>query len=89
MILTVLPVPPVTVRPSITLESGQRSEDDLTHKLVDIIRINQRFQENREAGAPQLIIEDLWELLQYHVTTFFLTILSQGYLLQGTGQAGP
>lgn len=70
MVLTVLPVPPVTVRPSITLESGQRSEDDLTHKLVDIIRINQRFQENRDAGAPQLIIEDLWELLQYHVTTY-------------------
>ncbi|MHC1585302.1 MAG: DNA-directed RNA polymerase subunit A' [Candidatus Syntropharchaeia archaeon] len=70
MILTVLPVPPVTTRPSITLESGQRSEDDLTHKLVDIIRINQRFQENKEAGAPQLIIEDLWELLQYHVTTY-------------------
>jgi len=70
IILTVLAVPPVTMRPSITLESGQRSEDDLTHKLVDIIRINQRFQENREAGAPQLIIEDLWELLQYHVTTF-------------------
>ncbi len=70
-VLTVLPVPPVTVRPSIILESGQRSEDDLTHKLVDIIRINQRFQENRDAGAPQLIIEDLWELLQYHVTTFF------------------
>jgi DNA-directed RNA polymerase subunit A' len=70
MILTVLPVPPVTTRPSITLENGQRSEDDLTHKLVDIIRINQRFQENREAGAPQLIIEDLWELLQYHITTF-------------------
>ncbi|WP_143415589.1 DNA-directed RNA polymerase subunit A', partial [Halorubrum sp. SD612] len=63
-------VPPVTTRPSITLDNGQRSEDDLTHKLVDIIRINQRFMENREAGAPQLIIEDLWELLQYHVTTF-------------------
>jgi DNA-directed RNA polymerase subunit A' len=24
-----------------------------------------------EAGAPQLIVEDLWELLQYHVTTYF------------------
>ncbi|MHC1600214.1 MAG: DNA-directed RNA polymerase subunit A' [Candidatus Methanospirareceae archaeon] len=71
MVLTVLPVPPVTARPSITLESGQRSEDDLTHKLVDIIRINQRFMENRDAGAPQLIIEDLWELLQYHVNTYF------------------
>jgi DNA-directed RNA polymerase subunit A' len=54
----------------IILENGQRSEDDLTHKLVDIIRINQRFKENQDAGAPQLIIEDLWELLQYHVTTY-------------------
>jgi DNA-directed RNA polymerase subunit A' len=70
MILSVLPVPPVAVRASITLESGVRSEDDLTHKLVDIIRINQRLRENIEAGAPQLIVEDLWELLQYHVTTF-------------------
>jgi DNA-directed RNA polymerase subunit A' len=71
MVLTVLPVPPVTVRPSITLETGERSEDDLTHKLVDILRINQRLKENMEAGAPQLIVEDLWELLQYHVTTYF------------------
>jgi len=71
MILWVLPVPPVSVRPSITLENGIRSEDDLTHKLVDIIRINQRLLENREAGAPQLIVEDLWELLQYHVSTYF------------------
>ncbi|MDR3291698.1 MAG: DNA-directed RNA polymerase subunit A' [Methanobrevibacter sp.] len=71
MILTVLPVPPVTVRPSITLETGERSEDDLTHKLVDILRINQRLIENMEAGAPQLIVEDLWELLQYHVITYF------------------
>ncbi len=70
-ILTVLPIPPVCVRPSITLESGIRSEDDLTHKLVDVIRINQRLRENIDAGSPQLIVEDLWELLQYHVTTYF------------------
>lgn len=71
MILAALLVPPVTVRPSITLESGDRSEDDLTHKLVDVLRINQRLRENRDAGAPQLIVEDLWELLQYHITTYF------------------
>ena len=71
MVLTALAVPPVTVRPSITLDSGDRSEDDLTHKLVDVLRINQRLRENRDAGAPQLIVEDLWELLQYHVTTYF------------------
>ena len=70
-ILTLLLVPPVTVRPSITLESGERSEDDLTHKLSDIIRSNQRLWENLNAGAPEVIIEDLWDLMQYHITTFF------------------
>ncbi|MBD3398254.1 DNA-directed RNA polymerase subunit A' [Candidatus Micrarchaeota archaeon] len=69
-ILSVLLVSSVKVRPSITLESGERSEDDLTHKLVDIIRINQKLEANINAGAPQLIIEDLWELLQYHITTY-------------------
>ncbi|MEM0139460.1 MAG: DNA-directed RNA polymerase subunit A' [Ferroplasma sp.] len=71
MVLTVLPVPPIDVRPSITLETGERSEDDLTHKLVDIIRISQRLRESRDSGSPQLIIEDLWDLLQYHITTYF------------------
>tara|TARA_Y100000310_G_scaffold260387_1_gene269279 strand:- start:1892 stop:5320 length:3429 start_codon:yes stop_codon:yes gene_type:complete len=70
-ILTLLLVPSVTVRPSITLESGERSEDDLTHKLSDIIRSNQRLWENLNAGAPEVIIEDLWDLMQYHITTFF------------------
>ncbi|MDE1871593.1 MAG: DNA-directed RNA polymerase subunit A' [Candidatus Micrarchaeota archaeon] len=70
-VITVLLVPPVNVRPSITLESGERSEDDLTHKLVDIMRINQRLEQDIDAGAPQIIIDDLWELLQYQVTTYF------------------
>ncbi len=71
MVLTVFAIPPVTMRPSITLETGERSEDDLTHKLGDIVRINQRLFENINAGAPEIIIEDLWDLLQYHITTFF------------------
>ncbi len=70
-VLSLLLVPSVTVRPSITLESGERSEDDLTHKLSDIIRANQRLWENLNAGAPEVIIEDLWDLLQYHITTFY------------------
>jgi DNA-directed RNA polymerase subunit A' len=71
MVITVLPIPPITVRPSILLETGIRSEDDLTHKLVDIIRTNDRLKESINAGAPEVIIEDLWDLLQYHVTTYF------------------
>ncbi|MBI4095943.1 MAG: DNA-directed RNA polymerase subunit A' [DPANN group archaeon] len=71
LVLTLLLVPPITIRPSITLVTGERSEDDLTHKLSDIIRVNQRLLENINAGAPEIIIEDLWDLLQYHITTYF------------------
>jgi DNA-directed RNA polymerase subunit A' len=69
-IISLFPVPPVTMRPSITLETGERSEDDLTHKLVDIVRINKRLKENIDLGAPDFIIKDLWELLQYHIATY-------------------
>jgi len=76
LIITVLPIPPVTIRPSITLETGERSEDDLTHKLVEIVRINDRFRENLELGAPEFLLKDLWELLQYHIATYFDNELS-------------
>ena len=75
-ILTILPIPPVTVRPSITLETGERSEDDLTHKLVDVVRINERLKKNLEIGAPDFIIADIWELLQYHISTLMSNEIS-------------
>jgi DNA-directed RNA polymerase subunit A' len=77
MVLNVLLVPPITTRPSITLITGERSEDDLTHKLSDIVRVNQRLIENVNAGAPEIILEDLWDLLQYHVTTYFDNTVAQ------------
>ncbi len=69
-VITVLPISPVAVRPSLSLENVITSEDDLTYKLLDIVRINLRLQENINAGAPQIIIEDLWDLLQYNITTY-------------------
>jgi len=71
MVLTVLPVPPRAVRPSILLEVGIRSEDDLTHKLVDIVKTNSSLRKHIEDGAPSVIINDEWDLLQYHITTYF------------------
>ena len=70
-ILDVLPVPPVSVRPSITLGTGLRTENDLTHKLVDVIRVNRRIAAARQAGTPPMIQEDQMNLLQYHVTCYF------------------
>ncbi len=77
LVLSKLLIPPIILRPSITLETGERSEDDLTHKLSDIVRVNQRLLENINAGAPEIIVEDLWDLLQYHITTYFNNSLAQ------------
>jgi len=70
-ILFNLPVPPISIRPSITLETGERSEDDLTHKLGDIVRTNEKLKQSIESGSPQLIIDEHWNLLQFHVATYF------------------
>ncbi len=74
-VLTVLPIPPLCVRPSIILETGERSEDDLTHKLVDIVRINERLKRILEIGAPDFVVKDVTELLQYHVATYLINEL--------------
>nr|NIM44604.1 DNA-directed RNA polymerase subunit A' [Nitrososphaeria archaeon]NIN52083.1 DNA-directed RNA polymerase subunit A' [Nitrososphaeria archaeon]NIQ32543.1 DNA-directed RNA polymerase subunit A' [Nitrososphaeria archaeon] len=71
LILEVLPVPPLSVRPSTQLEAGMRSEDDLTHKLVDIVKVNQKVKESKEAGSPAIIVRDMVDLLQYHIATYF------------------
>ncbi|MCK4429096.1 MAG: DNA-directed RNA polymerase subunit A', partial [Candidatus Aenigmarchaeota archaeon] len=76
MIITIMLVPPMTMRPSIVLETGERSEDDLTHKLVDIVRINERIKRIIEIGAPDFLIDDIIELLQYHIATYIKNDLS-------------
>lgn len=73
MVLTVLPVPPPPVRPSISVDGtgqGMRGEDDLTYKLGDIIRANARVQECHRDGSPQHILNEFETLLQYHVATY-------------------
>jgi DNA-directed RNA polymerase beta' subunit len=40
MIITVLPVPPLAVRPAVIMFGTNRSQDDLTFKLADIIKMN-------------------------------------------------
>ncbi|PKM92493.1 MAG: hypothetical protein CVU81_00160, partial [Euryarchaeota archaeon HGW-Euryarchaeota-1] len=77
MVLTRLLVAPLTVRPTITLETGVKAEDDLTHKYADILRINNYLSSSLEKGAPEVVIEDMWSLLQYHVGTLVDNELSR------------
>lgn len=69
MILTVLPVPPPAVRPSINMEGNGRGEDDLTHKLSDIIKFNELVKNPTDGSTSKTALEHI-ELLQYHVTTY-------------------
>jgi len=69
MICQVLAVPPPAVRPSVKHDAQQRSEDDLTHIIVNIIKTNITLREKIEAGAPGDIINSWTTLLQYYVAT--------------------
>jgi len=69
MICTVLPVPPPPVRPSIRTETGQRSEDDLTHKLFDIVKANNDIFKKIQKGVSKEQIDIATDTLQYHVVT--------------------
>jgi len=70
MILTVLPVPPPSVRPSVRQDNNQRSEDDLTYALASIIKDNKYLRQKIEANCPKSSIDPYHGLLQYHVATF-------------------
>ncbi|KAF8737375.1 hypothetical protein AX14_012969 [Amanita brunnescens Koide BX004] len=71
MILTVLPVPPPPVRPSIAVDGGaMRSEDDLTYKLGDIIKASANVRRCEQEGAPAHVINEFEQLLQFHVATY-------------------
>jgi DNA-directed RNA polymerase II subunit RPB1 len=69
LICTVLPVPPPSVRPSVRNDTNTRMEDDLTHKLCDIVKTNRALKQKIEANAPKNIIDEWTQLLQYHVST--------------------
>ncbi|KAM3182235.1 DNA-directed RNA polymerase II subunit RPB1 [Hymenolepis weldensis] len=69
MICTVLPVPPLAVRPAIVMFGAARNQDDLTHKLADIIKANNTLRRDEQNGAAaHILIEDVRNL-QYHVAT--------------------
>jgi DNA-directed RNA polymerase II subunit RPB1 len=69
MICQVLSVPPPAVRPSVKHDAQQRSEDDLTHILVNIIKCNKTLQEKIQNNAPENIVNDWAIVLQYHVAS--------------------
>ena len=69
MICQAMIVPPPAVRPSVKHDAQQRSEDDLSHILVNIIKTNKTLQEKIQNNAPANVIDDWSTVLQYYVAT--------------------
>jgi DNA-directed RNA polymerase II subunit RPB1 len=69
LICTVLPVPPPSVRPSVQQDNSQRMDDDLTHKLSEIVKYNNDLRNKIEKNNSPDIISDWTNILQYHVAT--------------------
>ncbi|KAL1464908.1 hypothetical protein WDU94_004513 [Cyamophila willieti] len=69
MLVTVLPVPPLSVRPAVVMHGSARNQDDLTHKLSDIIKCNNELIRNESSGAATHVIAENIKMLQFHVAT--------------------
>lgn len=69
LICSVLPVPPPSVRPSVKQDDSQRMEDDLTHKLSDIVKCNNTLKQKINSEATMTSINDWTKVLQYHCAT--------------------
>ena len=70
MIITVFPVPPLAVRPSVLMFGGTgRAQDDITHKLADVVKANNQLRTNELNGAAAHILAEDTKHLQYHVAT--------------------
>eukprot|EP01080_Neovahlkampfia_damariscottae_P004653 gene4653-8226_t len=70
MVLTVLPVPPPCVRPSVAFGTSGRSEDDLTYKISDIMKANKALANQSLNGTAAHQISDQMDLLQFHIATY-------------------
>ena len=88
MICQVLAVPPPAVRPSIKHDAQQRSEDDISHIIINIIKANKTLQEKIEQNAPGNIIDDWTTMLQYYIATMINNkIPGVSNVTQRTGRA--
>ena len=71
MICQVLAIPPPAVRPSVKHDAQQRSEDDITHTIVNIIKTNKILEEKLKQNPPPPanVIDDWTTMLQYYIAT--------------------
>ena len=69
MICSVFSIPPPSVRPSVKQDDSQRMDDDITHKLCDIVKTNNVLKQKINNNSRKEVIDDWTKVLQYHIAT--------------------
>jgi DNA-directed RNA polymerase III subunit RPC1 len=71
LLLQTVLVPPVAIRPSVTMDAGAGSnEDDLTVKLQEIITYNNALRTALRKGASMNRVMENWDFLQVQVAQY-------------------
>ncbi|MFM7853254.1 MAG: hypothetical protein ACKO96_15355, partial [Flammeovirgaceae bacterium] len=85
MIITLLPVCPPQVRPSVAVDATLRSEDDLTFQYNQILKANIQLKKQEEKGAASHLIQETAVLLQFYIATLMNNEISSGRSQQKSG----
>ncbi|KAF2186274.1 DNA-directed RNA polymerase III subunit RPC1 [Zopfia rhizophila CBS 207.26] len=64
-----VPVPPVSIRPSVVQENGA-TEDDITNKIGDICQISGIIRAGLASGVPVQTIMEQWDFLQLQIAMY-------------------
>jgi DNA-directed RNA polymerase III subunit RPC1 len=79
MILTHLAVPPAVIRPTVIQERGTH-EDDVTHRIDEILLYTASLESSVKDGMKMGIIQDRWDVLQAQVFSFHFFFFFLFYL---------
>ena len=64
-----VPIPPVSIRPSVAQE-GATTEDDLTNKLGDVVEMSRTIKTGIEAGKPIQQLMEQWDFMQLQLAMY-------------------
>ncbi|GAB2216425.1 hypothetical protein Droror1_Dr00024198 [Drosera rotundifolia] len=70
LLITIVPVPPMALRPSVIVDGGMSNENDITERLKQISQSNASLRAELEEGASTFKRLATWELLQTEVAKY-------------------
>ena len=86
MIIQNLAVCPPQVRPSVSVDSSLRSQDDLTHQYNQILKTNRELKSENTTGATSTVTQTKFDNLQFNVATLMNNDLTSGRAHKKSGQ---